>query len=39
MVLMSFDTPLSWATDLEKAINRQPLTVPPTTSLAECGSP
>ncbi|MFM6058505.1 MAG: CBS domain-containing protein [Microcystis aeruginosa] len=34
MVLMSLDTPLSWAPDLEKAINRQPLTVPPTTSLA-----
>lgn len=32
---MSFDTPLSWAPDLEKAINRQPLTVPPTTSLAD----
>ena len=31
---MSLDTPLSWAPDLEKAINRQPLTVPPTTSLA-----
>ncbi|MFN6308897.1 MAG: CBS domain-containing protein [Microcystis sp.] len=35
MVLMSFDTPLSWAPDLEKAINRHPLTVPPTTSLAD----
>ena len=35
MVLMSLDTPLSWAPDLEKAINRQPLTVPPTTSLAD----
>jgi len=32
---MSLDTPLSWAPDLEKAINRQPLTVPPTTSLAD----
>ncbi|MFN8973882.1 MAG: CBS domain-containing protein [Pseudanabaena sp.] len=35
MVLMSLDTPLSWAPDLEKAIDRQPLTVPPTTSLAD----
>ncbi|MFN9191442.1 MAG: CBS domain-containing protein [Pseudanabaena sp.] len=35
MVLMSLDTPLSWAPDLEKAIERQPLTVPPTTSLAD----
>ncbi|MFN5746946.1 MAG: CBS domain-containing protein [Pseudanabaena sp.] len=35
MVLMSLDTPLSWAPDLEKAIDRHPLTVPPTTSLTE----
>jgi len=31
---MSLDIPLSWAPDLEKAIDRQPLTVPPTVSLA-----
>lgn len=35
MVLMPLDTPLSWAPDLEEAIERQPLTVPPTTPLVK----
>lgn len=32
---MEFDTPQSWAPDLESAIDRHPLTVLPTTSLAQ----
>lgn len=32
---MPFDPPLAWAPDLENAIERQPLTVPPTTPLVE----
>lgn len=32
---MPLDTHLSWAPDLEEAIERQPLTVPPTTPLVE----
>jgi CBS domain-containing protein len=32
---MEFDTPQSWAPDLESAIDRHPLTVLPTTPLAE----
>ncbi len=32
---MPLDTPLSWAPDLEEAIERQPLTVLPTTPLVE----
>lgn len=32
---MEFDTPRSWAPDLESAIDRDPLTVLPTTPLAE----
>lgn len=35
MVMMPFHTPLNWAPDLEGAIDRQPLRVPPTASLAE----
>lgn len=35
MVLMPFHTPLNWVPDLEGAIDRQPLRVPPTASLAE----
>jgi CBS domain-containing protein len=32
---MSLDNPLDWTPDLEKAIDRDPLMVPPTTSLIE----
>lgn len=32
---MPLDTPLSWVPDLEEAIERHPLTVPPTTPLVE----
>lgn len=33
--MMPLDTSLSWVPDLEEAIERQPLTVPPTTPLVE----